>query len=165
MSYSIDRMTTQDWEAVRAIYLEGIATGNATFEAEAPAWEQWDTGHLPECRLVARAGDEVLGWVALSRVSGRCVYGGVAEVSVYVGARSRGQGVGRALMEALICASEAEGVWTLQAGVFPENTASLALLERTGFRTVGVRARLGSMNGVWRDVILLERRSRVVGTG
>src|SRR4051812_12135816 len=119
MRYEITPMNRADWPAVRAIYLEGIATGNATFEAGAPSWEQWDAGHLPDCQLVARDGEEVLGWVALSPVSERCVYAGVAEVSVYVAERARGQGVGRALLEAVIAASEGRGIWTLQAGVFP----------------------------------------------
>ena len=162
--HEITPMTPADWPAVREIYLEGIATGNATFETGAPEWEAWDAGHLPDCRLVARRGDEILGWVALSPVSGRCVYAGVAEVSVYVAAKARGQGAGGALMQAVIDASEARGIWTLQAGVFPENTASISLLKRCGFREVGVRERLGKMGGRWRDVVLLERRSPRVGT-
>src|SRR4051812_25376844 len=115
-------MTPGDWDAVRSIYLEGIATGSATFETSAPAWEKWDSGHLATCRLVALIDGDVAGWAALSPVSGRCVYAGVAEVSVYVSASARGQGVGRALMSALVDASEREGIWTLQAGIFPENT-------------------------------------------
>jgi L-amino acid N-acyltransferase YncA len=156
-------MTPADWESVRAIYLDGIATGNATFETGAPSWEAWDAGHLPGARLVARAGNEILGWAALSPVSGRCVYAGVAEVSVYVAPKARGRGVGRALLEALIAESERLGLWTLQAGIFPENTASLTLFERCGFRRVGTRERLGKMGSRWRDVRLLERRSRSVG--
>jgi phosphinothricin acetyltransferase len=156
-------MTCADWPAVRSIYLEGIATGHATFETDAPSWEKWDANHLRDCRLAARAGEAVLGWAALSPVSGRCVYAGVAEVSVYVDANYRGQGVGRELLEALIDQSEQRGLWTLQAGVFPENRASLALHEKCGFRVVGRQERIGCMNGVWRDVIRLERRSRKVG--
>ena len=159
----IESLSPKHWARVRAIYLEGIATGNATFEQEAPSWEQWDAGHLSVCRLVATSGEELLGWVALSPVSGRCVYSGVAEVSVYVAAAARGRGVGRALMEAAVRESEGAGIWTLQGGVFPENTASLSLLQRCGFRVVGVRERLGRMNGMWRDVVLLERRSPIVG--
>jgi phosphinothricin acetyltransferase len=159
----IEPMRENDWEQVRAIYLEGIATGHATFETEAPTWERWDAGHLTEGRLVARAGDAVIGWAALSAVSGRCVYAGVAEVSVYVGAGHRGQGVGRALLDALVAASEGCGIWTLQAGIFPENEASLALHRHCGFREVGRRERLGQMAGAWRDVVLMERRSRVIG--
>jgi phosphinothricin acetyltransferase len=165
MAIRIDPMAAVDWEAVRSIYREGIATGDATFETEAPSWERWDAGHLPEGRLVARDGEAVAGWAALSPVSSRCVYAGVAEVSVYVAARWRGRGVGRALLEALIAASEAQGIWTLQAGIFPENQASVTLHRRCGFREVGRRERLGQMNGVWRDVVLLERRSGVIGVG
>jgi L-amino acid N-acyltransferase YncA len=152
-----------DWEAVRAIYLEGIATGNATFAQSAPEWDTWDSGHLKTCRLVARSGDGILGWAALSAVSGRCVYAGVAEVSVYVAERARGGGIGIALLGALILQSELNGIWTLQAGIFPENEASIRLHRRAGFRIVGVRERLGQMNGRWRDVLLMERRSSVVG--
>jgi L-amino acid N-acyltransferase YncA len=156
-------MRPEDWAAVRAIYLEGIATGNATFEQSAPDWPAWDQGHLPSCRLVARVGREVLGWTVLSPVSRRRVYAGVAEFSIYVAERARGRGAGTALMKALIDASEQEGIWTLQAGVFPENTASLELCLRFGFRVVGTRERIGSMDGRWRDVVLLERRSAVAG--
>src|ERR1051326_6390602 len=122
-----------DWESVRAIYLEGIATGNATFEQSAPEWDKWDAGHLPHCRVVARAGDEVLGWAALGAVSGRCVYSGVAEVSVYVGAKARGRGIGTALLQRLVRDSERAGIWSLQAGIFPENTASIRLHTSAGF--------------------------------
>jgi phosphinothricin acetyltransferase len=156
-------MTADDWDAVRAIYLEGIATGNATFEKSAPDWERWNAGHLQCCRLVARAAGEALGWAALIPVSGRCVYGGVAEVSVYVAERARGRGIGRQLLSELVAASERHGIWTLQAGIFPENQASIALHHRAGFRVVGVRERLGSMDGRWRDVVLMERRSAITG--
>ena len=156
-------MQSQDWEFVRAIYLEGIATGQATFETEAPDWERWDAGHSPQCRLVARSGDGVLGWAALSPVSRREVYAGVAEVSVYVAATARGLGVGDALMRALIEAAERHGVWTLQSSVFPENHASIALHLKHGFREVGRRERIARHHGVWRDTAALERRSRVVG--
>ncbi len=154
-----------DWPAVRAIYAEGIATRNATFETDAPEWGAWDRAHLDACRLVARVDGEVAGWAALSPVSDRCVYGGVAEVSVYVGTDFTGRGVGGALLEALIGASEAEGLWTLQAGVFPENEASISLHRKHGFRQVGIRERLGRLDGEWRDVALLERRSDVAGVG
>jgi len=159
----IEWMTPDDWSEVRRIYLEGIATGDATFETEAPPWERWDATHRPGERFVAREGRSVLGWAALSAVSDRCVYGGVAEVSVYVATAARGKGVGAALLQRLIGASEEAGVWTLQAGIFPENRASLALHEWLGFRQVGRRERLGKMNGVWRDVLLLERRSVKAG--
>lgn len=163
MNITMRAMQPEDWPAVRAIYEQGIATGNATFETSAPEWAQWDAKHLSDCRLVARAGDEVLGWAALSAVSDRCVYAGVAEVSVYVAEAAWSHGVGRALLQALVEASEQAGIWTLQAGVFPENVASLRLHERCGFRVVGRRQRLGQMHGVWRDVLLLERRSQSVG--
>ena len=167
---TIRAMTPADWPAVRAIYEEGIATGNATFQSAAPAWEAWDAGHRGECRLVAvDAGHvavdagHVAGWAALSGVSSRCVYAGVAEVSVYIAASARGRGIGRRLLEELVLESEREGFWTLQAGIFPENEASVALHRRCGFRVVGLRERLGQMNGRWRDVLLLERRSAAVG--
>jgi phosphinothricin acetyltransferase len=163
MDFVIDSLLTQDWELVRAIYLEGIATGQATFETEAPDWERWDAGHLPQCRIVARSGDGILGWAALSPVSRREVYAGVAEVSVYVAASARGFGVGGALMRALIEASERQGVWTLQSSIFPENHASVALHLKHGFREVGRRERIARRHGVWRDTVVLERRSRVAG--
>jgi phosphinothricin acetyltransferase len=159
----IDTMKESDWEQVRSIYLEGIATGDATFETDAPAWEKWNAGHLPSCRLVARSGDTVRGWAALSPVSSRCVYGGVAEVSIYIGRDYRGMGLGRALLMALITESEKNGLWTLQAGIFPENRASIDLHESCGFREVGRRERIGKMDGRWRDTVLLERRSSIVG--
>jgi L-amino acid N-acyltransferase YncA len=163
MDFIIDSLRTQDWKIVRAIYLEGIATGQATFETEAPDWERWDAGHLPQCRLVARSGEDVLGWAALSPVSRREAYAGVAEVSVYVAASARGLGVGGALMRALIDASELHGVWTLQSSIFPENHASVALHLKHGFREVGRRERIARHHGVWRDTVVLERRSRAVG--
>jgi len=156
-------MDPQDWESVRAIYLEGIATGNATFETAAPEWAKWDAAHRSDCRLVAREGSAVLGWAALSPVSSRKVYEGVAEVSVYVAASARGRGVGKLLLRSLIEESERRGVWTLQAGVFPENVPSIRLHEEFGFRRVGVRERVGKMGDRWRDVVLLERRSRTAG--
>jgi L-amino acid N-acyltransferase YncA len=161
----IDRMTEQDWAAARDIYVEGIRTGHATFETQAPDWERWDAAHLKSCRLLARLGHEVLGWAALSAVSSRCVYAGVAEVSVYVTEPARGRKIGSALLAALVDASEREGIWTLQAGIFPENVASIEIHKRCGFRVVGVRERLGCMNGRWRDVVLMERRSKVAGLG
>ena len=156
-------MSAADWEAVLAVYLEGIASGDATFETEAPSWERWDAAHLPHCRLVAKSGAAIAGWAALSPVSARRVYAGVAETSVYVSADFRGRGVGRALLGALVLCSEQHGIWTLQAGIFPENVASLTLHRQCGFREVGRRERLGKMNERWRDVILLERRSENVG--
>jgi phosphinothricin acetyltransferase len=156
-------MTADDWPAVREIYAEGIATGNATFEKSPPGYEVWDGSHLRACRLAARAGDEVVGWAALSPASGRCVYAGVAEVSVYVRENARGRGIGLALLRALVEESERAGLWTLQAGIFPENTASIDIHGKAGFRIVGVREKLGAMDGRWRDVVLMERRSTVVG--
>jgi len=164
MSVGIDTMRPEDWPKVRAIYLEGIATGQATFETEAPSWPQWDDAHLQFARLVARADGDVLGWAALSRVSARRAYEGVAEVSVYVSARHRGKGIGRSLLEALVHEAEQNGIWTLQAVMFPENAASVSLHRRCGFREVGRRQRISKLNGVWRDTVLLERRSQVVGT-
>lgn len=159
---SIAPMTPADWDEVRRIYVEGISTGNATMETEAPSWESWDRAHRPDCRLLAKDGGAVLGWAALSRVSERCAYGGVAEVSVYVAAAARGRGVGKALLAELVRVSEEAGLWTLQAGIFPENTASIAIHDACGFRRVGVRERLGKLHGTWRDVVLLERRSPII---
>ncbi|MGI8567360.1 MAG: GNAT family N-acetyltransferase [Pyrinomonadaceae bacterium] len=163
MDCVIEEMTSVHWASVRSIYLEGITTGNATFETQAPVWESWDAAHLPHSRLVVRAGDTIGGWAALSPVSSRCVYGGLAEVSVYVGGNHRGEGLGRSLLEALIVPSERNGIWTLQAGVFPENEASIALHAACGFREVGRRERIGKLSGRWRDTVLLERRSMIVG--
>jgi L-amino acid N-acyltransferase YncA len=148
----------RDWPAVKAIFEEGVATRSATFEMEAPSWEDWDGAHLSP-RLVAEEDGDVVGWAALMPYSARECYRGVAESSVYVAERARGRGVGRALMERLVSASEEAGFWTLQAGVFPENEESLALHRRCGFREVGVRERIGRLDGEWKDVVLLERRS------
>lgn len=161
MSGVIDRMRASDWEQVREIYLQGIRTGHATFETEAPSWERWDEAHLPIARLVMREGGSVLGWAALSPVSKRQVYRGVAEVTVYVAENARGQGIGRVLLEALIAEAEANGIWTLQASIFPENVASVELHRRCGFREVGRRERIAMLQNVWRDTLLLERRSKV----
>ena len=163
MNFLLDALRPADWEQVRSIYLEGIASRNATFETAAPTWEKWDASHLQFGRLVARAADVVLGWSALSPVSDRCCYAGVAEASLYVSASHRGQGIGKALLQATIERAESNGIWTLQAGIFRENRASLALITKCGFREVGRRERLGKLDGVWRDVLLLERRSSVVG--
>lgn len=160
----IRRLVEADWPVIRAIYLEGIATGNATFETEAPAWAAWDAAHFPAPRLVAVSDETIVGWAALTRVSTRTVYAGVAEVSVYVANDARGSGVGGALLEKLISESEANDIWTLQASIFPENTASLRLHKSCGFREVGRRERIGKRNEVWRDTVLLERRSDVAGS-
>lgn len=161
--YHIRTMASEDWPEVRRIYQEGISTGDATFEVEAPSWERWNAGHRADCRLIAEELSQVLGWAALSPVSARRVYEGVCEVSIYIGATVRGRGLGRALMKSLISSSEQAGIWTLQAGIFPENIASLQLHKSSGFREVGRRERIGRLGDRWRDVMLLERRSAVAG--
>ena len=156
---AVEEMTASDWPAVADIYRRGLDTGHASFETEVPAYEAWDRGHLERPRLVARVDGDVVGWAALSPVSDRCVYGGVAEDGVYVAAAATGRGIGRSLLSELVRRAEDEGIWTIQAGLFPENGASLALHERCGFRVVGRRERLGKHRGAWRDVLLVERRS------
>lgn len=156
-------MLAADWPAVARIYEEGIRTGHATFQTEAPAWESWDAGHTQNCRLVADAPGEIAGWAAVSPVSGRCVYAGVGEESVYIGEKFRGKGIGLLLLQSLVAESERCGFWTLQAGIFPENTGSIALHEKAGFRLVGRRERIGLMDGRWRDTLLFERRSTLIG--
>lgn len=168
MTVTIRPMTADDWAAVERIYREGIATGNATFEAEPPSWEEFDREKVAEPRLVATEEGIVVGWAAASRVSSRCVYEGVIEHSVYVGETVRGGGVGAELLEAFLAAADATGIWTVQSGVFPENEASLALHRKLGFRDVGTRERVGRMTygpfaGCWRDVIMIEHRSEVAG--
>ena len=164
MNFVIEKMKNEDWSAVKSIYEQGIATGDATFEAEAPDWEHWDKSHLRDCRLVAKVGDEIIGWFALSLISERCVYKGVAEGSIYIKSSARGQGIGKTFLQAAIEESERIGIWTMQSGTFPENKASIAMQKACGFRMVGVRERIGCMDGKWRDVVLMERRSKVVGT-
>jgi len=163
MTVAVEPLLPVHWPAVRSIYLEGLAGGHATFETEAPDWPAWDAAHLPQCRLIAREEDAVLGWAALAPVSRRAVYAGVAEVSVYVAARGRRKGIGRRLLEELIRRSETEGIWTLQASIFPENAASVRLHEACGFRQLGRRERIGRHHGVWRDTVLYERRSSIAG--
>ncbi|MBF9223331.1 N-acetyltransferase family protein (plasmid) [Hymenobacter aerilatus] len=161
---TIQPLAETHWPAVRAIYEQGIATGNATFETQAPEWEAWDRAHLAHSRLVAVDDTGmVLGWAALSPVSSRCVYGGVAELSIYIAADARGQGVGRQLLQVLIADSEAQGIWTLQAGTFEENSASIGLHTQAGFRVIGHRERIGQHHGVWRNTVQMERRSSSVG--
>jgi phosphinothricin acetyltransferase len=160
---TIEPMQPQHWQQVAAIYQEGIATGQATFEMAVPSFEHWDRNHLPIARFIAGHGGNIVGWAALSPVSQRQVYAGVAEVSVYVAAAGRGSGVGRQLLQSLIDESERNGIWTLQAGIFPENAASIALHLACGFREVGRRERIGKMNGQWRDTLLFERRSSRIG--
>jgi len=156
---AIRPLVAADYPRVREIYLDGIATGHATFETQAPEWEGWDGKFLKRCRVVAEADGEVVGWAALSPVSDRCVYGGVGEVAVYVDPAMRGGGVGTRLLDALVRASEEAGLWTLQAGIFPENVGSVRIHEKCGFRVIGTRERLGKMGDRGRDVLLLERRS------
>ena len=155
-------LRSSDWPEVARIFREGIETGHATFETEVPSWEEWDATHLPEHRIVAVRAGRLVAWIALMPVSTRECYAGVAEVSVYVGEEARGEGVGATLLAAVIESSERGGIWTLQTGVFPENGASLGLLERFGFRVVGTRERIGQLHRIWRDVVLLERRSEVI---
>ena len=156
---TIEALLPEHWTGVARVYEEGIATRNATFETEVPTWEAWDSSHLPGHRFVAVREGEVVGWVAVGPVSGRCVYAGVVENSVYVAESVRGQGVGRSLLEALIASTDAAGIWTIQAGMFPENEGSIRLHRSVGFTTVGTYERLGKLDGVWRDVLMLERRS------
>jgi phosphinothricin acetyltransferase len=168
MEYAIEPMKPEDWEQVRAIYEEGIATENATFEPGVPDWEKFDSSHVAEPRLVVKVEGQVAAWAALSRVSARKVYAGIAEVSIYVGEKFRGKGIGDALLGALVDASEKAGFWTLQGGIFPENTVSIELHKKHGFRVLGIREKVGKMafgelRGKWRDVVLMERRSKVAG--
>jgi L-amino acid N-acyltransferase YncA len=160
---SIVAMQPEHWQQVKIIYEDGIKTGNATFETSAPEWEVWDQAHMQQCRLLAVENNTVLGWAALVPVSGRCVYAGVAEVSVYISADARGKGLGKLLLQKLIEESEANNLWTLQAGIFPENIASIKIHQDSGFRIIGKREKIGKMNGIWRDTLLLERRSDKVG--
>lgn len=164
MEYIIDKMKQYDWEQVSNIYLEGIQTGKATFQSEIPSFENWNKSHVSSCRLVVRDGNEVLGWTALSPTSSRCVYVGVAEVSIYIGQKYRGQGIGKMLLERLIELSEENGFWTLQSGIIRENTSSIELHKKCGFREIGIREKVAKMNnGDWHDVVLMERRSKIVG--
>ena len=157
-------MTPRDWPGVAEVYRQGIESGDATFETEVPDWESWDAARSPECRLVAECGGDVIGYAALSPVSGRCVYDGVREAMIYISAVARGRGVGGRLLRRLVEESEAHGIWTLQAGIFPENAASIRVFEKTGFRILGTHERLGRFHdGRWRDVVLMERRSGVAG--
>ena len=157
-------LTPEDWPAVAEIYRQGIESGNATFETEVPGWENWDAARSPECRLVAEARGEVIGFAALSPVSGRCVYGGVREAMVYIAESARGRGVGGRVLARLVEETEAHGIWTLQAGIFPENAASIRIFERAGFNILGTHERLGRFHdGRWRDVVFMERRSEVAG--
>jgi len=163
MAFTIEEMKAEDWEDVKSIYLAGIATKNATFEQDVPDWEDWNRNHLETCRFVARENNQIIGWAALSPISRRSVYSGVMEVSIYISDHAKGRGVGKTLLNRLVEESEKAGIWTLQGGIFPENEASIAIHKACGFRIVGVRERVGRMDGVWRDVVLMERRSKIVG--
>jgi L-amino acid N-acyltransferase YncA len=158
-------MLHEDWLSVAQIYRQGIETGNATFQQFVPSWEEWNNSHLKTCRIIAMTENEIVGWAALSPVSGRCVYSGVAEVSVYISNNYKGQKIGTKLLNELITESEKEEFWTLQAGIFPENEPSLKIHLNTGFRQVGYREKIGKMSGKWRNTILLERRSKTIGIG
>jgi len=159
----IGQMTEKSWTDVARIYESGIATKNATFQTEVPDWDSWDKAHRKDCRLIAIINGTIVGWAALSNVSSRCVYSGVAEVSIYVDSGYRKKGIGDKLMESLIKESELNGIWSLQSGIFPENTGSLKLHHKHGFRTIGIKERIGKMGNTWRDVLMVERRSHVVG--
>jgi phosphinothricin acetyltransferase len=163
MNFIITPMQPEDWPAVEEIYRQGIDTGNATFETATPGWEKWNASHHPQPRLVVREEDNVVAWAALGPVSARRVYEGVAEVSIYVAATARGKGIGKALLLALVEQSELCGIWTLQAGIFPENVSSIALHKSCGFREVGLRERIGKLDNKWRSAVLMERRSAKTG--
>jgi len=163
MSIEIKELKPEHWTDISRIYQEGIATGNATFEQTCPHWDEWDKNHRKDCRMVVVYNNNIIGWAALSDVSTHCIYTGVGEVSIYVAEKSRGRGVGQFLLHELIHKSEKKGIWTLQAEVFPENENSIRLLKKCGFREVGKRDKIGKMNGRWRDIVLLERRSREAG--
>lgn len=160
---TIEPLQHSHWEKVKEIYESGISTGTATFETTAPSWDKWDESHLAFARFVAIVNSEVVAWAALSPVSNRCVYGGVAEVSVYVAENHKGKGIGKLLLENLIAESEQNSIWTLQAGIFTENIGSVKLHENAGFRIIGYRERIGKLNGIWKDNYILEKRSKVVG--
>jgi phosphinothricin acetyltransferase len=159
----IKEMLPIHWKEVSKIYKEGIDTGLATFEKKIPTWKTWDSNHLSYCRLIALINNNIVGWAALSPVSSRCIYGGVAEISVYVANGFRGNKIGEKLLQELIRASERNGLWTIQSGVFPENTASIELHKKVGFRVIGYREKVGVLDGKWKDNILMERRSKIVG--
>jgi L-amino acid N-acyltransferase YncA len=156
-------MLDSHWDAVKLIYTQGMATGNATFQTEAPTWEQWNNGHLMHSRIVAINNKEVVGWAALSPVSTRLVYAGVAEVSIYIADDNKGKGIGNLVLKELIFQSEVNGIWTLQAGIFPENIASVTLHIKNGFKVIGTKEKIGKMKNVWRDNFFLERRSKIIG--
>lgn len=159
---TIEKLLPEHWPKVSKIYKEGILTGMATFEKEIPSWKVWNSNHLKTCRLIASVKEEIAGWAALSPVSSRCVYGGVGEVSVYVSGKFRGNQIGEKLLKKLIVESERNGLWTIQSGIFPENITSIKLHEKVGFRKIGYREKIGELNGIWKDNILFERRSKLL---
>jgi len=164
MNFTIDEMKEIDWNQVSVIYMEGIETKLATFQSEAPSWKEWDKSHIEACRLVARSGNEILGWAALSPTSSRCVYKGVSEVSVYIGKSFRGMGIGSSLLKELVHLSEEAGFWSLQSGIIRENISSIHLHEKCGFRVIGIKEKPAKMeSGEWHDVVLMERRSKLIG--
>ncbi len=163
MKLEIKHINPQDWDAVARIYKLGIETGIATFETQIPSWKQWDQSHMQSCRIAAWLNTDIIGWAALSPVSDRCVYGGVAEVSVYVDPSHGKKGIGTQLLERIVTESEKEGVWTLQAGIFRENEGSIQLHKKVGFREIGYREKIGRQKGIWYDNIILERRSKTIG--
>ncbi len=159
---TIKSMLPEHWSEVAIIYQDGVETGMATFEKEIPSWEVWDSNHIKACRIIAVLNKKIVGWAALSPVSSRCVYGGVGEVSVYVSNGFRGNQIGEKLLRRLIMESEENGLWTIQSSVFPENIGSIKLHEKVGFRKIGYREKIGALNGVWKDNILLEKRSKLI---
>jgi len=163
MNINFRPLLPEDWDSIAEIYREGIETRNATFQTDVPTWESWDSAHLKTCRIVAIMENEIIGWAALTPVSGRCVYAGVAEVSVYVSTKHHGKKAGTKLLDKLIGESEKSGIWTLQSGIFPENLPSLKIHRNLGFRKVGIRKKIGKLDGKWRDTVLLERRSKITG--
>jgi phosphinothricin acetyltransferase len=164
MDYNIKEMKSEDWEDVARIYMEGINTGKATFQSEIPSFEEWDKGHMKICRLVAGDGTNIWGWAALSPTSSRCVYKGVAEVSIYIGEAYRNKGIGKGLLSNLVKLSEENGIWTLQSGIIRKNEASITLHKSCGFRELGIREKIAKMSdGIWHDVVLMERRSKIAG--
>lgn len=161
----ITEMSFADWNSVREIFVEGIRTANATFRTEAPSWDEWNDDHLTNCRFVAKQNGAVVGWVAFTSISTMCAFSGVVEVSIYIASTAAGMGVGSKLLQHIIDSSEQKQIWTIQAMIFPENIASLNLHKKFGFEEVGTRKQIGRLNGIWRDVVLLERRSNMVGVG
>jgi L-amino acid N-acyltransferase YncA len=163
MNLKFKPITANDWNSIATIYKQGIETGDATFEQDVPSWEDWDASHIEKCRIATILENQIVGWAALTQVSGRCIYAGVAEVSVYVHENFRGKKIGLQLLQKIIEESEKENFWSLQSGIFPENKASLSIHDQAGFRIIGIREKIGKMNGKWRNNTILERRSTIIG--